>query len=203
MLKAVVFDYGGAISDGGRAGSVRNLLIEAGVLQADASDNLTQQLIPDFTALKLGKIDEATLFSSICRKLGVQGDLQEFLATWTKYIERDFQPAPLMLDLVKNLQRKQIQTGLLSNTFPLTARIQRQHGWYKPFEPCILSCEVGLAKPDPAIYKLTLEQLAVPAAEVLYIDDKQTCLDPAEELGMKTLLAKNSTEVYEAVLSQL
>jgi putative hydrolase of the HAD superfamily len=53
----------------------------------------------------------------------------------------------------------------------------------------VLSCDTGLAKPDPAILRLALERAGASAGETVYVDDIPTYLDAGRALGMRTVLA--------------
>ncbi|XP_045142643.1 bifunctional epoxide hydrolase 2 [Echinops telfairi] len=55
------------------------------------------------------------------------------------------------------------------------------------FDFLIESCRVGVAKPEPQIYKLVLDTLQVNPTEVVFLDDLGTNLKPARELGMVTI----------------
>jgi putative hydrolase of the HAD superfamily len=52
------------------------------------------------------------------------------------------------------------------------------------FELVVDSAFVGMRKPDPEIYELTVERLGVPAAECLFLDDIEINCDAARALGM-------------------
>ena len=52
------------------------------------------------------------------------------------------------------------------------------------FDTVVISGEVGLAKPDPAIFRLTCEQLGVTVNEAVMIDDMPGNVTAAEQLGM-------------------
>lgn len=66
------------------------------------------------------------------------------------------------------------------------------------FDVVVLSCEVGLAKPDPAIFSYALDRLGSPPANTLYVDDLPQHLDSAAGLGMGTaLIARRSTTTIE------
>jgi len=52
------------------------------------------------------------------------------------------------------------------------------------FETIIVSGEVGLVKPDPAIYRTLLERADVPADACLFIDDVDKNVDGARAVGM-------------------
>jgi FMN phosphatase YigB (HAD superfamily) len=64
------------------------------------------------------------------------------------------------------------------------------------------SSEVGLRKPDPAIYELLLERLGLPGHEVAYVDDWEDNLAPAAALGMRTVLFTTAPDC-EKVLAEL
>ena len=52
------------------------------------------------------------------------------------------------------------------------------------FEVIVDSAFVGMRKPDPEIYELTLERLGVTADESLFLDDIEVNCDAARALGM-------------------
>lgn len=56
------------------------------------------------------------------------------------------------------------------------------------FDVQVISGEVGLRKPEPAIYELALERMALPAAAIAFVDDLGGNLAPAERLGMRAVL---------------
>lgn len=64
------------------------------------------------------------------------------------------------------------------------------------FEEITLSADLGIVKPDPEIYQYTLKRLALPAAEVVFVDDRQANVDAAEALGIRSLLF---TDVYSFI----
>jgi 2-haloacid dehalogenase len=57
-------------------------------------------------------------------------------------------------------------------------------GW---FEDIVISGEVGLAKPDPAIFQLMLARIGRPAEECIYIDDSDSNVAVAGQLGFQTI----------------
>ena len=57
------------------------------------------------------------------------------------------------------------RTALLSNSGPeVMARVRADHPLEARFDVVVISCEVGLAKPDPRIFRLCLERLGLPPA---------------------------------------
>ena len=55
------------------------------------------------------------------------------------------------------------------------------------FEVVIESSKAGVRKPDPRIYEMMCEQLGVPAAECIYLDDLGINCKPAAGLGMTAI----------------
>ncbi|XP_068928048.1 bifunctional epoxide hydrolase 2 isoform X2 [Petaurus breviceps papuanus] len=62
----------------------------------------------------------------------------------------------------------------------------------KHFDLMIESCQIGMAKPDPEIYKFALEALKVAPHEAVFLDDIGANLKKARELGMVTILAQDN-----------
>lgn len=86
--------------------------------------------------------------------------------------------------------RGRYKTGLLTNNFPGAEQvIYDKLGFdvHAEFDVCINSAQVGLRKPDPAIFCLTLEQLGVEPQQTIFLDDILRNLDSARELGIHTL----------------
>jgi len=75
-------------------------------------------------------------------------------------------------------------TNWSAETFPVA---RRRYPWLARFERIVVSGEVGLAKPDPAIFCLALEHIGRPAEHVVFIDDSAANTDAARQLGMAAI----------------
>jgi len=62
------------------------------------------------------------------------------------------------------------------------------------FDATVISGLVGVRKPDPAIYALAVEAMALPAAQIVFVDDLPGNLKPARELGMATVRHERAAE---------
>jgi putative hydrolase of the HAD superfamily len=80
--------------------------------------------------------------------------------------------------------------AVLSNTSrkDFARYLEEYRGLKNVFEEVISSAQVGIAKPDPAIYQITIERLRVKPEQVLFIDDleRNTCV--AEALGIPAII---------------
>jgi len=68
----------------------------------------------------------------------------------------------------------------------------------------VISGEVGLRKPDQAIFALTVDKLGLASPECVFVDDHPGHLKAAREAGMATVLHKDpaqSIPEVEALLS--
>jgi HAD superfamily hydrolase (TIGR01509 family) len=59
----------------------------------------------------------------------------------------------------------------------------------------ISSAEIGLAKPDPAIYRLALERLRVQAGEAIFVDDLARNTEAAESIGLPSLVFESPEQL--------
>jgi putative hydrolase of the HAD superfamily len=80
------------------------------------------------------------------------------------------------------------RTAFLSNSGPeVMAKVRADRRIEAVFDAVIVSCEVGLSKPDPRIYRLCLERLGLEAAQVLFVDDRAANVEGAARVGLRTL----------------
>lgn len=61
------------------------------------------------------------------------------------------------------------------------------------------SHEVGLAKPDPAIFLLTCDRLGVEPAETVLVDDVSTNVKSAAAVGLLAVLRQRTSDTIAAV----
>ena len=86
-----------------------------------------------------------------------------------------------MLDVVRAARAAGIRTGLLSNSWGLD---YERDGWDTLFDAVVISGEVGLRKPDPAIYALAAERLDLPPEQIVFVDDLRPNVRAAAATGM-------------------
>jgi len=92
------------------------------------------------------------------------------------------------VEILEALKQKDFPLFGLSNWSAETfQRIRPEHEFLNWFDDIVLSGEVGLAKPDPAIYRVLLEQVNDSADKCLFIDDSLANILAARELGFMTI----------------
>jgi putative hydrolase of the HAD superfamily len=145
--------------------------------------------------LECGRIDEAAFEPAFAGILGVAPE---------RLIDRLYsgsRPAQALVEAVLAARRAGIRTGLLSNSWG-EGRYQRDR-FGELFDAVVISGEVGLRKPDPAIYLLAAESLGLEPAACVFVDDFAVNLEPAEELGMATVLHEDDADRTIAALEEL
>jgi putative hydrolase of the HAD superfamily len=90
-----------------------------------------------------------------------------------------------MLEGVRAVHRAGVPCALLSNSWGSVDRYELPDDL---FDARVLSGQVGLRKPDPAIYALAAERLSLAPEACVFVDDLPGNLEPARALGMATIL---------------
>jgi FMN phosphatase YigB (HAD superfamily) len=139
--------------------------------------------------LERGQEDPAEFLSMLAALTGAGPDT--LLQAWSAMLD----PIPAEhLDLLAQLAAT-LPLYLLSNTNALHMDWIFEHldtGHQRPvfggvFQGIFLSFELGLRKPEPAIYREVRRQIGLPAERLLFIDDLQENLHPAREDGWQVL----------------
>jgi putative hydrolase of the HAD superfamily len=120
--------------------------------------------------------------------------------------ERDYDPAALerlcaedaacwavqnaaLVAWLETLKAAGLRLALLSN-IPREqwAALKDGLGWLSLCDVVVVSYELRIAKPDPEVYRLCLEQLSLRPDEVVFVDDHPDNIAAAAALGINALL---------------
>lgn len=187
-LRAVIFDYGMVLTGMPSAEAHDALLRITGL----PVDHFELVYWADRHAYDEGKITGLQFWQNLVRdaKLNLNAAQIDELNLWDARMWTAQNPA--MLAWQQQLKVHGIRTAILSNMGDtVLANIEREFDWLPRFDTLIWSFQHKMAKPDPAIYRLTLDRLGVAPHEALFIDDKQLNVDAARELGMKAIQFTN------------
>jgi len=88
--------------------------------------------------------------------------------------------------------------ALLSNIpEELASHYENHHSRLEMFQVRGFSCRIGHAKPDPAAFRWCLDALAVPADQVVFVDDREENIQAAQTIGMRCHLFTTPARVRE------
>jgi epoxide hydrolase-like predicted phosphatase len=152
--------------------------------------------------LERGEITEAEFRQRIERHLEDGFDLARLR---TLYFER-LDPNAEMIELVRELRGRGVRAALLTNNVrewePLwRAKLPEID---ELFELVVDSAFVGLRKPDPAIYALTLERLGgISPEQCVFVDDLDVNCEAARALGMAAVRFETAEQAIPEIESAL
>jgi HAD superfamily hydrolase (TIGR01509 family) len=176
MIKAVVFDCFGVLVGSGFWNVYQSL-------GGDPVKNAA--FIDDVLNRADGGIMSAEELRDIMSKhLGVSPD--EYAAAYNN----DEVPNLQVFDFIRTELKPHYKIGLLSNAGPGVVQRRIPPELLSLFDAVVVSGEVGLLKPDPAIFRLVAEQLHVTPEEAVFTDDHAPYLPGATAVGMHPILFK-------------
>jgi len=110
---------------------------------------------------------------------------------------------PAMLAWAAALKARGFLTAILSNIGDTTQQaMERELKWLARFDVLVWSHQLRMAKPDPAIYRYTLEKLGLQPAEALFIDDREVNVETAAALNMKALVFTTVDQLRADLIAQ-
>ncbi|MHC3817637.1 HAD family hydrolase [Streptomyces sp. DT9] len=139
-----------------------------------------------YTALEIGQMGQAEWNESTAALLGKHVDPVNLMGrAWA-----EVPVARRMVALARAARAAGHRLALLSNSFGLDPFNPYEHvGIWDLFDVHVVSELVGLAKPNPEIYRVTLDLIGVPAEQCVFVDDHSVNLPPAAALGITTIHA--------------
>ena len=196
---AVVFDlFGTLVANYPYEGYLNVLRQVASILTVPFSDfwRLWSETAHDRSLGVIPTIEDN--FELICNTLGISIDNEKIkLATTIRYdfITSIMVPRQEVLEVLSQLKSQGLKIGLISNCTAETPIIWDNSPCAPLFDIALFSSSAGLKKPDPRIYHLALERLAVKPADCLYIGDGDSQeLSGALQIGMHPVLIRLAGE---------
>ncbi|KAF0108927.1 MAG: putative hydrolase of the HAD superfamily [Chloroflexi bacterium] len=144
----------------------------------------------------VGIIDETEHWKEVGKTLGISGD--ELCGFQDQFWAGDRLDQEL-IEFIRSLKTTH-KTALLSNAWSGARDVLTTS---KPcldaFQFSVFSCEVGLAKPDPAIYREILTRVGVEPREAIFVDDVQENIDAANGIGIHGVRFSDSMQAKNEV----
>jgi len=183
-LRAVVFDYGIVLTGPPDAAAWANLLRITGLPDA----RFTELFWACRPAYDEGKLSGIGFWQKLLRNAGLPPNQQmaEELNRWDARLWTVENPVMVAWQL--KLKQRGLLTAILSNMGDsVLASVEREFAWLRRFDVLVWSFQLGIVKPDPAIYRYTLSKLGTQPEETLFIDDKRPNVEAARALGIQAI----------------
>ena len=187
MIRAVISDFGGVLT----TPLVRSFLAmqeESGFTVEELGRAMAKLAQADgehpLYRLEKGEITESEFLSALEGAFGGDVRLERFGERYFEHLH----PNEEMIALMRRLRERGLRMALLTNNVREWEPLWRAKlpDIDEIFDVIVDSAFVGMRKPEPGIYELTLERLGegVSATECLFVDDLEANCQVAESLGM-------------------
>jgi putative hydrolase of the HAD superfamily len=194
MFEAVIWDFGGVLTSSPFEAFAR-FEAERG-LPADIirRTNTANHLENAWAKFERAEVDIQTfdkLFAAESLALGAEVRGRDVLPL----LAGDLRPE--MVEALRRIKSK-FKTGCITNNLPANAigsaggRTLYIAEVMALFDHIIESAKIGLRKPDPQIYRMMVEALAVDPKRCIYLDDLGINLKPARQMGMTTIKVRDA-----------
>lgn len=193
-IKAIIWDFGGVLvrtdANNGRDALAQRVGLSRAALEARIfdADNRRQA--------QTGAVDGAAYLQEVAADLGIS------VAELNSSFFGDDHLDHALMAYIRGL-RPQYKVGLLSNAMNnLRETLQTEYPIADAFDELVISGEVGVMKPHPAIYLLAAERLGVQPGEAVFVDDFEQNIAGARQVGMQAVHFRSREQTLEA-LNQL
>ena len=193
-VSCVVLDVGGVLERTPQTGWLDRWEREVG-LEPGTTD---QRLGAVWRAGSLGTMTEPEVRAAVRRELQVpEAELGRFWdLLWQEYL------GSLNGELLQWFRglRPRYRTGILSNSFVGARERERDlYGFEDACDIIVYSHEVGLSKPDPAIYALTARRLDAAPGQIVFLDDNPMAVEGARRAGWHAVLFGTTAQAVRDV----
>ncbi len=201
-LRAVFFDLGQVLCSYDWEVGMRRLKERMPTLDTDAFVQWLLSPEGPHDAYCRGQFDDFHLLDAIHRRIDPHRELADawILEQWNGI----FEALDDSLRLVDELRAVGgLHLGLISNTNPQHyRRLERDLSLRDRFDSITLSFELGVLKPDVAIYRAALEKAAVAPEEAFFTDDLPEHVEAARKSGMRGMVFTGAKELRRALIAE-
>lgn len=192
-IKAVVFDFGGVLTRFSPFTALGELGSAAGVAPEVVLEALLGPYHEDtdhpFHRMERGEISAVAWFADAATalaELGIELDIQQLADTFRSLGVHD-----VVVERVRSLRADGYKTGIITNNIREAGASWRDLLDLEAlFDVVVDSSEVGMRKPNPAIYRHALGLLGVEADEAVFLDDAPGNVAGARAVGMHAILVE-------------
>ena len=206
-VEAIISDFGGVLT---------SPLLDGFIAYEDLSGISVEQLgtamgkvwkrdgVHPLFELETGRMTEAAFLAALEEQLTAQlGRPVELDGFGQSYFEH-LRPNERLIEYMRSLKDRGYRMAICTNNVREWEPLWRAKlPVDEIFSVVVDSGFVGLRKPEPEIYALTLERLGVPAPAALFIDDIELNCDAARELGIRAVWFRSTDQAIEEIEAAL
>jgi len=200
-IKAIIFDIGGVLQLKEKQRKSFDQKHSSGIHE-EAAKKLNIDLDQYFDSIDTlyaksieGKISKKELLKQLSSNLNSTPKKIEEL--FFNLYKKEFHLNKQLFKQAIKLKKNGYKISILSDQWHLSKAVHFPKILQKNFHPSIISCDVGIRKPNPKIYKLILKKLKLKSEQCLFIDNQEWNIAPANKLGIKTILFKSNKQLFK------
>ena len=191
---AIVFDLGGVLIDWNPRHLYRELFEDEAIMEwflAEVCHTAWNEEQDRGRAFAVA-IEEAAARHPEHRPL-----IEAYFERWAEMMAGEIEGAVAILEALRaaGLELHAL-TNWSAETFP---HARERFAFLEWFQSILVSADVGVVKPDPAIFQLLLERIGRTPAECIYIDDNPRNVTAAQRLGFDAIAFQSAAQLREAL----
>jgi putative hydrolase of the HAD superfamily len=150
--------------------------------------------------LETGKITETSFLEHLGDELTAALGHEVHLRSFTETFFAELSPNERMIEYMRELKSRGQRLAICTNNVrEWEARWRAMLPIDEIFDTVVDSAFVGMRKPDPEIYELTLERLDATPAETLFVDDVELNCEGARELGIRSVWFRETEQAIAEI----
>jgi putative hydrolase of the HAD superfamily len=191
-IRAVILDYGEVLCFAPEPETMGRM---AAIFRIEP-EHFMERYVPTRGPYDQGLLTAEEYWRKFARDAGGEVDAAqiETLRTWDTRMWSRINAE--MIEWARELRAAGVRTALLSNMqHDMAVHARRNFAWLSDFEHQILSCELRLIKPDPAIFEHTIQRLDVKPGEALLVDDREANVEAARTIGLQAIRFQSTEQL--------
>lgn len=202
-IKAVIFDIGGVLALTSfikRKNKLENSVHALFAKKLRISlDKWFDSIDTAYALAMAGQISEKKTMDIFSSNLNVKKSLLKKIII-SSYRE-SFSQNTELYNFAFSLKKRGYKIAILSDQWWLSKKALIVPRYMRKFDVSVISCDVGIRKPNPNIFRLVLKRLRVRPYESIFIDNMKFNTKPAKKLGMHAILFKNNEQLFKEMTS--
>lgn len=200
-MKNVIFDLGGVVIEWDPDRILESYYADPGMR---AMLKTALFLHPDWLQLDRGTLQEADLLVRVAGRTGrPAAELSGLLDT----VRASLHAKTDTVDLLGKLAARGVPLYCLSNmSADIFGYLRERHSFWEAFRGIVISGEIQMMKPEPAIFEFLLQRYGLAAGETVFVDDNAPNVEAARALGIHAVRFENARqcerELEELLASQ-
>jgi len=201
MIKAIIFDLGSVL-----VGNEWWVIYKKIAQELNISEEKVKEIKrPLLGKWGTGEIDEEKFWKEFEKQAGIKINRKFTKDLWFRTYRDNTKDINKSWEILAELKAQKVDLALITNIIPPHVRANEETGRINKlkdlgFKVLVMSCNVGVCKPDPQIYKIALKKLNLSAEECVFVDDILDNIEGAKKLGIQGIHFQTPEKLREDLI---